>query len=64
MIVIKIIRLISCKLRLEGLNQLSDYLNRQALKVGYLLIFDHANTKTWTSEWIEWQDKKIFVVWV
>jgi hypothetical protein len=48
----------------EGLNQLSDYLNRQALKVGYLLIFDHANTKTWTSEWIDWQDKKIFVVWV
>jgi hypothetical protein len=42
----------------------SDYLNRQALKVGYLLIFDHANTKTWTSEWIDWQDKKIFVVWV
>jgi hypothetical protein len=48
----------------EGLNQLSDYLDRQAQKVGYLIIFDHANTKSWHSEWIDWQDKKMFVVWV
>ncbi|MDZ7879925.1 MAG: AAA family ATPase [Saprospiraceae bacterium] len=48
----------------RGLAQLSDYLDRQALKEGYLLIFDHANVKTWKSEWISWQDKRIFLVWV
>jgi AAA-like domain len=36
----------------EGLNQLSDYLDRQALTDGFLIIFDHANVKTWKSEWI------------
>jgi hypothetical protein len=48
----------------EGLNQLSEYLDRQTLTEGYLLIFDHANVKTWKSDRIVWQGKKIFTVWV
>jgi hypothetical protein len=48
----------------EGLSQLNDYLDRQALTDGFLIIFDHANVKTWKSEWIDWQGKKIFIVWV
>jgi hypothetical protein len=48
----------------DGLSQLNDYLDRQALTDGFLIIFDHANVKTWKSEWIDWQGKKIFIVWV
>jgi Predicted AAA-ATPase len=48
----------------EGLEQLSDYLDRLKLTEGYLLIFDHSAIKTWHSEWITYKDKKIFIVWV
>ncbi len=48
----------------EGLEQLSDYLDRLKLTEGYLLIFDHKEIKTWASGWIEFKDKKIFIVWV
>ena len=48
----------------EGLTQLADYLDRLNLDTGYLLIFDHKEIKEWHSEWIEFKDKKIFVVWV
>ena len=48
----------------EGLNQLSDYLDRLKLTEGYLVIFDHKEIKTWHSEWITYNDKKIFIVWV
>jgi hypothetical protein len=48
----------------EGLNQLYDYLDRLKLTEGYLLIFDHSAIKTWHSEWIEHNEKKIFIVWV
>jgi hypothetical protein len=48
----------------EGLQQLSDYLDRQNLKSGFLLIFDHAEVKKWHSEWIDFDNKKIFAVWV
>jgi hypothetical protein len=48
----------------EGLKQLSDYLDRQNLNEGYLLIFDHSEVKNWRSEWIDFQEKKIFAVWV
>jgi energy-coupling factor transporter ATP-binding protein EcfA2 len=48
----------------EGLNQLDDYLDRLKLTEGYLLIFDHSAIKTWHSEWIEHNEKKIFIVWV
>jgi energy-coupling factor transporter ATP-binding protein EcfA2 len=48
----------------EGLDQLSDYLDRLKLTEGYLLIFDHSAVKTWDSGWITHKDKKIFIVWV
>ncbi len=48
----------------EGLNQLSDYLDRQKLTEGYLIIFDHKEIKTWASGWVDYKDKKIFIVWV
>ncbi len=48
----------------EGLDQLADYLDRMALHEGYLLIFDHANKKTWNSGWTEVRGKKVFVAWV
>jgi hypothetical protein len=52
------------KAHAEGLQQLIDYLNRQDLNEGYLLIFDHANVKKWNSEWIDADGKRIFIVWV
>ena len=48
----------------KGLAQLSDYLDRQNLTEGYLLIFDHAEVKNWHSEWIEINGKKVLVAWV
>lgn len=48
----------------EGLLQLEDYLNRLELTEGYLIIFDHAEIKSWNAEWIDHFGKKIFVVWV
>ena len=48
----------------EGLAQLSDYLDRLALTEGYLVIFDHATIKSWKSEWLTVEDKKIFAIWV
>ena len=48
----------------EGLNQLSDYLDRLKLTEGYLVIFDHSAVKTWHSEWVMHNDKRIFIVWV
>jgi PD-(D/E)XK nuclease superfamily len=48
----------------EGLKQLTDYLDRQNLNEGYLLIFDHSEVKNWRSEWSEVDGKKIFAVWV
>ena len=47
-----------------GLQQLSDYLDRQNLNDGYLLIFDHSEVKNWQSEWVDFKGKKIFIVWV
>jgi transposase len=48
----------------KGLQQLSDYLTVQSLTEGYLLIFDHAKTHQWHHQWIDFQDKRIFAVWV
>ena len=48
----------------EGLNQLNGYLDRLELTEGYLIIFDHAEVKSWNAEWINHEGKKIFVVWV
>ena len=48
----------------EGLLQLNNYLNILGLSEGFLIIFDHSEIKSWKSEWMEYQGKKIFAVWV
>jgi transposase len=48
----------------KGLKQLSDYLTVQSLTEGYLLLFDHAKTHNWHHQWVDFQDKRIFIVWV
>ena len=48
----------------DGLAQLADYLERQSLQEGYLLVFDHSKKKSWKSGWEEVLGKKVFVVWV
>ena len=48
----------------EGLTQLVDYLDRLELTEGYLVIFDHTEVKSWKTEWVNHQGKKIFIVWV
>jgi hypothetical protein len=47
----------------NGLNQLTDYLDRLGLQEGALLIFDHQEQKQWKSEEISWNGKQIFAVW-
>lgn len=44
----------------KGLNQLADYLERQELQTGYLLIFDPSQKKSWENGWIEVKGKRIF----
>ncbi|MFM9948817.1 MAG: AAA-like domain-containing protein [Saprospiraceae bacterium] len=49
----------------KGLMQLSDYLNRQNLQEGYLVIFDQRSVqKTWAQEWLDVDGKRIFSIWV
>jgi AAA-like domain len=48
----------------KGLLQLTDYLDRQALNEGFLIIFDHSEVKNWQSEWLKVAGKKIFAIWV
>jgi len=47
-----------------GLLQLADYLEKQGLEEGYLLIFDHRRETVWQEEWTQVQGKRIFAVWV
>lgn len=44
----------------KGLIQLADYLDKQALDEGYLLIFDHSEIKNWRSAWTEKMEKDIY----
>jgi Predicted AAA-ATPase len=48
----------------KGLVQLADYLQKQGLTEGYLIIFDHSAIKSWNSERTEVAGKNIFMVWV
>ena len=48
----------------KGLVQLADYLDRQSLTEGYLLIFDHSEVKKWDSDWTEKNGKRVFMAWV
>ena len=47
----------------RGLQQLSDYLDTQGLKTGYLLIFDFRASKEWKSAEITAGDKNVAAVW-
>ena len=48
----------------EGLKQLSDYLDFQGIKNGYLLIYDFRKDKKYRSESIKFADKEIFAIWI
>ena len=48
----------------KGLAQLADYLDRQAVTEGYLIIFDQRKKKSWKKEWVTVQGKKVFTIWV
>ena len=48
----------------EGLIQLADYLEKQSLTDGYLVIFDHSSVKKWQSDRIVVKGKNIFMIWV
>lgn len=48
----------------QGLQQLSDYLDRYGLPSGYLLIYDFRQSKQYKEETINFGDKTIFAVWV
>ena len=48
----------------RGLKQLGDYLERQVLDMGYLVIFENTATKSWKKGWIKADGKKVFAVWV
>ena len=48
----------------RGLAQLADYLEDHGLDTGFLLIFDDRKNKEWKQEWIDFQGKRIFAVWV
>ena len=48
----------------RGLKQLEDYLERQNLSKGYLIIYDKKNKKEWKQEEIQLNGKTIFMVWV
>jgi hypothetical protein len=47
-----------------GLVQLADYLDRQSLDAGFLIIFDHSEVKSWKTQRIRTKGKRIFAVWV
>ena len=48
----------------KGLKQLSDYLDNQELKMGYLLIYNFNKNKEYKNEKIMFEGKEIFIAWV
>ena len=48
----------------KGIKQLSDYLDIQGEKTGYLVVFEYNKVKSWRKEWIDYDGKRIFAVWV
>jgi hypothetical protein len=47
-----------------GLLQLHDYLERQSLDKGFLIIFDYRKSHNWKNEWAKVKNKDIFATWV
>ncbi len=52
------------KIHEEGVKQLADYLDLQNQTKGFLVIFEYRTAKTWRKEWIQYEDKEIFAVWI
>ena len=48
----------------KGLKQLGDYMDRQQLPEGFLVVFEQKNEKTWKKGWLRVNGKRIFAVWV
>ncbi|NJL15012.1 MAG: AAA family ATPase [Microscillaceae bacterium] len=48
----------------RGLLQLHDYLTKQNVDIGFLVIFDHRREQSWRDEWIELENKRIFAIWI
>ncbi|MGB0930549.1 MAG: GxxExxY protein, partial [Chitinophagales bacterium] len=48
----------------EGVVQLTDYLDRQKLKAGFLVIFEYRTKKTWRKQRVLENGKDIFAVWI
>ena len=48
----------------EGVRQLVDYLDRQAVSEGYLIVFEHQGEKSWRQAHVELDGKQIFAVWI
>ena len=48
----------------KGLKQLGNYLDRQQLAEGFLVIFEQTTTKTWKKGWLRVNGKRVFAVWV
>jgi hypothetical protein len=48
----------------RGLLQLHDYLEKQALHTGFLVVFDHRRQQVWQQEWREINGKRIFAIWL
>ncbi|MCP4132107.1 MAG: AAA family ATPase, partial [bacterium] len=48
----------------KGIEQLRDYLERQHLDSGYLVIFDFKKEMDYKTEWIQNGGKQILAVWV
>jgi AAA-like domain len=48
----------------KGLVQLGDYLDRQDLPEGFLVVFEQLEEKSWKKGWIRANGKKVFAVWV
>jgi hypothetical protein len=48
----------------KGLDQLADYLDRQGVAEGYLVIFEGKQEKSHRQAWIEHHGKRVFAVWV
>jgi AAA-like domain/PD-(D/E)XK nuclease superfamily len=47
-----------------GLEQLTDYLERQGLDTGYLIVFDHSEAKEWKTQRVRTKGKRILAAWV
>ena len=48
----------------KGLKQLGNYLDRQQLPEGFLVIFEQTAIKSWKKGWLRVNGKRVFGVWV